>query len=101
MKKITKIIVSFLMLFSITSCDLFSDGLYRDTEEIIELKEKGQFIEITYQEMLDKCEQGESFIYYIKSLDCYQCHLYSDEIVTVLNEDANKGINIGISAFAR
>ena len=57
MKKITKVLILILMIFGIGSCSLFDSGNpYDDTQEIIELKEKGQYTDISYQEMLDEAE---------------------------------------------
>ena len=93
MKKITKVLILILMIFGIGSCSLFDSGNpYDDTQEIIELKEKGQYIDISYQEMLDKCDIGESFLVYVKSLYCTQCYYYLDEIAKVLKEDSNRKI---------
>ena len=88
MKRITKLLILLLMVFGISSCGLFESG-YKDTEEIIELKKTGQYIDITYQEMTEMCSNNETFIVYFKSLSCSNCYYYLDEIAKVLKEDKN------------
>ena len=93
MKKITKVFILILMIFGISSCSLFGGGdPYSETQEITELKEKGQYIDITYAEMLEKCSNNETFVVYVKSLYCSQCYYYLDEIAKVLKEDPSRNI---------
>ena len=93
MRKITKVLILILMVLGISSCSLFGGGdPYSDTQEITELKEKGQYIDITYAEMLEKCSNNETFVVYVKSLYCSQCYYYLDEIAKVLKEDPSRNI---------
>ena len=92
MKKIIKLLAVFFILFGFTSCDLFQQNSYEDPKEITQLKEEGRFIEISFQDMKEMCDDNESFIFFIKTFTCTQCSYYQDEIVKVLKEDTNKKI---------
>jgi len=91
MRKISKILILLLMVFGLSSCGLFADP-YGDSEDIKQLRENGQYIDISYSDLSSLYDTEKDFIFYIKREGCQTCFVYQDEISSVLKEDTNKKI---------
>lgn len=90
MKKLKAFIFILLAIFLINGCSLFQSEKYPDSAEVNSLKEEGRYVVLDYATYQTMCFENKTFLLYLKSKTCYQCHLIQDEYVEILNEDKDK-----------
>lgn len=78
--KFKKIILLFLIIFSLSGCS--SDALS-------EQKRNGQFVKLDYEQYSNKILNGDNFILFLTTDGCSGCEKYYPEIASVLKENSN------------
>lgn len=83
--KIKKIILALLLIFGLVGCNA-GDAILNP------YKEEGRYIEITFDEYINKTNNDESFIFFVKKGNCSSCKKFYETLAEFLETYEDFGI---------